>query len=349
MNTSRGSWLTGLSLNTGWFTPGSLAMSRLPTRLLLRLVLRVLRRPRCAASACRSMPWSLRARVLQAAALELLEQVGDALVAVAAVRVAGVGEKADQRLVELHALGLLGPVGRDRALGTLRRDRARARWSAAGRPASGRRTGRPRRACGRAAPRRRARPGSGVPSICRLRDAAEACRPRAARPRPRRRSACRTAAATTGSSRAVSARDALARQRPPGQRGRDRGQHRGLGRMARQALQPAQEHRARAARLARRRSAPRRARRGASVVELGLVRRHRPVPMSKSSLSEAPNSVPSPAAWKRSIMNLSAARAASLALRPDDGRRRRQHRVGRIAGLAAGLRRRQLGPPCRLT
>ena len=42
------------------------------------------------------------------------------------MRVAGVGEEADQRLVQLHALRLLGAVGRDRALRALRRDRTGA-------------------------------------------------------------------------------------------------------------------------------------------------------------------------------------------------------------------------------
>ena len=36
-------------------------------------------------------------------------QEGDALVAVAAMGVAGMREEADQRLVELHALGVSGP------------------------------------------------------------------------------------------------------------------------------------------------------------------------------------------------------------------------------------------------
>ena len=50
------------------------------------------------------MPWLGSVGILQAAVLELLEQEGHALEAVAAVAVAGVGQEADQRLVELHAL-----------------------------------------------------------------------------------------------------------------------------------------------------------------------------------------------------------------------------------------------------
>ena len=65
-------------------------------------------------------------RILQAHALELLEQELDALEAVAAVAEAGVGQEADHGLVDLHPLRALRPVRRDRTLGALGRDRARA-------------------------------------------------------------------------------------------------------------------------------------------------------------------------------------------------------------------------------
>ena len=189
-------------------------MSRLPTRLLLRLVLRVLLHRLARASACRSMPWSAALGSLQAAVLELLDQVGDALVAVAAVRVAGVREEADQRLVELHALGLLRAVGRDRALGALRRDRA----GAVGQQQADQRLEGEQvvlaRARGRAARRRRSRRGSALPSSRCCVDAAEAARLVPRRRRPKRRSACRTAAATTASSRPWRARCACATAAP---------------------------------------------------------------------------------------------------------------------------------------
>ena len=54
----------------------------------------------------------------------LVTEECDALVAVAPVREAAMSQKADQALVELHALRALGPVGGHRALGALRRDRA---------------------------------------------------------------------------------------------------------------------------------------------------------------------------------------------------------------------------------
>ena len=64
-------------------------------------------------------------RILQALVLELVEQERHPLEAVAAVAVAAVGEKADHRLVDLHPPRRLRPVGRDRALRSLRRDRSR--------------------------------------------------------------------------------------------------------------------------------------------------------------------------------------------------------------------------------
>ena len=125
------------------------------------------------------MPWSAVARVLQPAVLELVDQEGDAFVAVAAVRVAGVREEADQRLVELHALGLLRAVGRHRALGALRRDRAGAvGQQQADQRLEGEQVVVARRA-GRAARRTRPRPGSARPAS-----------PRCAMPQKRPASCC---------------------------------------------------------------------------------------------------------------------------------------------------------------
>jgi hypothetical protein len=58
--------------------------------------------------------------------VELLDQECDALEAVAAVRVAGMGQEAHQRLVELDPLGRFRAIRGHRALGALRRDRAGA-------------------------------------------------------------------------------------------------------------------------------------------------------------------------------------------------------------------------------
>ena len=289
------------------------------------------------------MPCSVALGSVEPAALELLDQVGDALVAVAAVRVAGVREEADQRLVELHPLGLLGAVGRDRALGALGRDGAGpVGQQQADQGLEGEQVVLARRAAEQR--------GEGDLAQARAARAARFCSMPQKRP-----GSCRAASAEApisvpnscshhGKLSAVSARDALARQRPPGQRGRDRGQHRGLGRMARQALQPAQEHRARRRAPATPASRRLRARIGRVGRQRRAGRRRRPARCRSLSLSEAPNSMPSPAAWKRSIMKLERLARRLLALRPDDGRRRGQHRIGRVAGLAAGLRRRQLGP-----
>ena len=65
-------------------------------------------------------------RILQVLVLELFEQESHAFEAVAAMAVARMGQEADHRLVELHASGCLRAIGGDRALGALRRDRARA-------------------------------------------------------------------------------------------------------------------------------------------------------------------------------------------------------------------------------
>ena len=303
MNTSRGSWLTGLSLNTGWFTPGQLGDVEAADGLLLRLVLRVLLDRLAPPAPCRSMPWSVLARVHQAAVLELLDQVGDALVAVAAVRVAGVRQKADQRLVELHALGLLRAVGRHRALGALRRDRA----GAVGQQQPDQRLEGEQivvaRRVARAARRRRSRRGSRCPSSLRAVDAAEAAGlvlrrvgrsadqraeqlqpPREALGRERARCACATAVP----------RPAWPRSRPAprlrsGWPGRLLSQRRNTERPPRASTPAISACGARIGRVGG---------------QAGLRRRHRRCAMSKLSLSDAPNSMPSPAAWKRSIMNL---------------------------------------------
>ena len=64
-------------------------------------------------------------RVLEVRAAELGDNEIHALVAVAAMAVAGVGQAAEHGLVDLHPAGCLRPVGRDRALGALGRDGAR--------------------------------------------------------------------------------------------------------------------------------------------------------------------------------------------------------------------------------
>jgi hypothetical protein len=66
------------------------------------------------------------ARVRQIGSLELIDQERDALVAVAAMGVARMGQEADHCLVELDPLRTFRPVGGDCALGALRRDRAGA-------------------------------------------------------------------------------------------------------------------------------------------------------------------------------------------------------------------------------
>ena len=98
-------------------------MSRLPdlpVGLVARVLRRVARRERLKIDA---VVRDRRGR--QTGVAELLDQEGDALVAVSAVGVAGMGQEPDQRLVELHALRRFRPVGRDRALGALGRDGAR--------------------------------------------------------------------------------------------------------------------------------------------------------------------------------------------------------------------------------
>ena len=65
-------------------------------------------------------------RVGEAVAGEALEQEGHAFEAVAAVGETGVAEETDHGLIELHPRRRLRAVGRDRALGTLGRDRAGA-------------------------------------------------------------------------------------------------------------------------------------------------------------------------------------------------------------------------------
>ena len=64
-------------------------------------------------------------RVFQTGIAELVEQEGDALVAVAAVGVAAVRQKTDQSLVQLNPLRRLRTVGGDRPLDTLDADGAR--------------------------------------------------------------------------------------------------------------------------------------------------------------------------------------------------------------------------------
>ena len=207
-------------------------MSRLPAVFLSRLVVRVLARHSARASGRRSMPWSGSRRIGQAAVPELLDQEGDALVAVAAMRVAGMRQKADQRLVELHALGRLRTVGRDRALGALRRDRARAVGE---QQADQRLEGEQvvgRRARGRAARRTRSRSGLRVQQELCVGDAAEARPARVARHRPTRRSACRTAAATRASSRPSAREMRLRISGPHASVVADRGQHGVRRRMA---------------------------------------------------------------------------------------------------------------------
>ena len=123
MKRSRGSWLTGLPLKTGWCTPGS-ARSSAPSSFAALFSggrPRELRRHRLEVDAVPGV-----GRVGQPLVLELVEQERHALEAVAAVAVAGVGQEPDHRLVDLHPARRLRPVGRDRALRPLRRDRAGA-------------------------------------------------------------------------------------------------------------------------------------------------------------------------------------------------------------------------------
>ena len=65
-------------------------------------------------------------RIDQPRVAELLDEERDPLVAVAAVGIAGMGQKPDHRLVELDALGALRSVGGDRAFRSLDGDRAGA-------------------------------------------------------------------------------------------------------------------------------------------------------------------------------------------------------------------------------
>ena len=168
----------------------------LPVRLVARVLIRVARRQRLQVEAVVRVR-----RVFQAGVAELVEQEGDALVAVAAVRVAAVGQKTDQRLVELHPLRRLRAVGRHRALDALDADGARA---VAGQQQADQGLEGEQvlglRPPGRAAPDTRPRSASGGPgsphSECRRSD-----RPRAGRPRPKRPAACRTGASTRAGSR----------------------------------------------------------------------------------------------------------------------------------------------------
>ena len=104
---------------------GNLMDIEAPGRFLVGLVLAIVggafRRERLEIEAVRRV-----GRIAKADVGELLDEEGDPLIAIAAMGEAGMAEPAGDRLVELNALGILRPVGGDRALRSLRRDRAGA-------------------------------------------------------------------------------------------------------------------------------------------------------------------------------------------------------------------------------
>ena len=65
-------------------------------------------------------------RIIEPGVLELLEEESDALVAVAAVRIAGVTSGSRRGTCSAAPAAGFRPIGGDRALGALRRDRPRA-------------------------------------------------------------------------------------------------------------------------------------------------------------------------------------------------------------------------------
>ncbi len=188
-------------------------------------------------------------RVGEALVLELVEQEGHALEAVAAVRVAGVGQEADHRLVDLHPLGRLRAIGRDRALGALGRDRPRpVRDQEPDQDLQGPRLGLGRLLAGH---REEGEIGHG-PALEALlaRDAAERA-PLVLSGRDRGADHHAVEAQIPGQRARGEPGDALAHQRPPGDRRRDRGQHRVAVQRRAEAFDELEEDRARAARADR--------------------------------------------------------------------------------------------------
>ena len=267
-------------------------------------------------------------------------------IAVAAVRVAGVREEADKRLVELHALRVFRAVGRYRALRTLRRDRARA----VGEQQADERLESEQVVAARVEAEQRGEGDLGEAGV-RSRMSAVAMPQKLSGfvLSARHRCADQRAEQVHPPRQAFGRepRDALAHQRPPRERGRDRGQHRVGGRVARRGLQVARRKPTSRRALAGPRASPA-ARRIARVgEEAARGRSRRCAPMSKSSSSALAQA--GRARSDRSCASRRLARRA-LAARPDDARGRRQHAVGRVAGLARGLRRRECqASPCRLT
>ena len=227
------------------------------------------------------------------------------------------------RLVELHALGRLGPVGRDRALGALRRDRARARWRAAGRPGSGRRTASARRS-------------AAGPVSARKREVGQRRTARAARPAamPQKLPGSWRVGADRGAdqraeqaqppgqaSRPSARRDALAHQRAPGDRRGDGRQHRvGVGWPSRLAAAKRRNTDCAPRASTAGQHAPARVASGVVAPHEQRARRRRRPRCAECRSSSSMRTPAGPAAAKRRSAHACRPRARSTALRADDGR-----------------------------